>query len=602
MKNYVYILSVIILALMGVGVAQAGGGPSNDNFAGAMPLVLNQGTVGVTTTNMDSSKETGEPDHAENAGGKSVWFKVTPAVTTVLRINTTDNAFDTLLAVYTGQSVNSLTRIGFNDDCHGGCGGASTVDLMVNGGTTYYIAVDGYNDNGNAGAGTFKIVLLDNGVPFQDDLLGAYNLGGTHSNSIAGTNYGAGRQAGEPEHINSVYPGAKSVWYRWTPTGTFGAFFELTENFNSQIAVYKSNTQAPTFANLTRVAWNVDSSGDSTTKYRVKFFAEQGTYYFISIAGHSQNAQAPDFGNFQLRYGPSRMPYSMDLDARNSKASISVYRPSEGNWYNIAALGNSAYGILRWGLNGDVPLAADFTGDGQTEETVVRNENGQKVWYIRTTPAPTIVQWGLASDRVVVGDFDGDSRADMTVIRNSAQGFLWYVRQSSNGALRVFNFGTTGDRPILGDFDGDGSTEVSVLRNTSGGLVWYILHSSAANNLPYTSWSAVQFGQAQDVAANEDFDGDGKTDIAVFRPSTGTWFILQSSNGQVRIDAFGLNGDKPQPADYNGDGKADLCVFRPSDGTWYIARPAGVPGQNYDALRWGTATDIPVTSLTTLSQ
>jgi hypothetical protein len=473
---------------------------------------------------------------------------------------------------------------------------------MVTAGTTYYIAVDGYNDSGVVGAGPFRVTILDNLVPFQDDLAQYYSLGGNHGGSIAGTNYNATRQADEPDHINSSYPGAKSVWYRWIPTGSFGAAFELTENFDSQITVYRSTVQTPTFAQLTRVAWNIDSDGDSSSRYRVKFFAEAGVVYFIAVAGHSQNPQATDSGNFQLTYRPFRMKYSMDLDARNSKASIAVYRPSEGNWYNRVAFDNTGYGVLRWGLSGDIALAADFTGDGASEHTVVRNENGHKVWYIRTTPAPTIVQWGLSSDRAVVGDFDGDSRADMTVIRNSAQGFVWYVRQSSNGALRTFTFGTTSDRPILGDFNGDGVTEVAVVRNTANGLVWYVLHSSAPGFLPFTQWSGAQFGQAPDVPAAEDFDGDGKTDIAVFRPSTGTWYILQSSNWQVRIDAFGLSGDKPQPADYNGDGKADLCVFRPLDGTWYIARPTGIPGQNYDTVHWGLATDIPVSSLTTLSQ
>src|SRR5215217_5284699 len=105
MKNYAYILLTIILGLIAAGDVTANVGPSNDNFAGAMPLVLSGGTAGITTTNVDASKEAGEPNHAEDLGGRSVWFKFTPAITKVIRINTVDTTFDTLLAVYTGNAV-----------------------------------------------------------------------------------------------------------------------------------------------------------------------------------------------------------------------------------------------------------------------------------------------------------------------------------------------------------------------------------------------------------------------------------------------------------------------------------------------------------------
>lgn len=574
--------------------------PANDNFANALPIVIANGTGSVITNNIHATKEPGEPNHAENAGGGSVWFSITPTATTAMRINTVDTTFDTLLAVYTGNSVNGLQLIGHNDDCNSTCGGASTVDLMLNAGTTYYIAVDAYSDGGVFGQGGFKIALLESVPPFSDDLAWAYDLGSSHGGSIAGTNYNATRQVEEPEHVNSNYPGARSVWYKWKPSATFGASFELTESFDAQIAVYRSPTATPTFSQLTRVAWNVDSqNGESYSQYRVRFMAEAGQFYFIAVAGHSQNPHEGDAGNFQLKFRPGKMTYSMQLNPRSRRSAISVFRPSEGNWYSMPSLGSSAYGIRHWGLNGDNPFAADFDGDGECEYAVVRNNNGLKEWYVYTGLVPMIFHWGIDSDKVVVGDFDGDSRADAAVIRTTAQGYVWYVRQSLTGAMRTFVFGTTGDKPVLGDFDGDGRTEVAVVRNTQSGLVWYLLNSGSNN---YGGFSAFQFGVSPDIPAVEDFDGDGKTDVAVFRPSTGVWYILQSGTDQVRIDAFGVVGDKPQPADYNGDGKADLAVFRPANSTWYIAKPAGVPAQNFHAIPWGTSTDIPVSSTVSLTQ
>jgi photosystem II stability/assembly factor-like uncharacterized protein/(2Fe-2S) ferredoxin len=110
------------------------------------------------------------------------------------------------------------------------------------------------------------------------------------------------------------------------------------------------------------------------------------------------------------------------------------------------------------------------------------------------------------------------------------------------------------------DFDGDGKADLAVFR--PGDATWLIRHSSD-NTERNTPW-----GLSTDSLASEDYDGDGRTDIAVFRE--GNWYILQSSNNQLRAASFGTAGDMPQPGDYDGDGQSDVAVFRPSNGTWYI--------------------------------
>ena len=84
-----------------------------------------------------------------------------------------------------------------------------------------------------------------------------------------------------------------------------------------------------------------------------------------------------------------------------------------------------------------------------------------------------------------------------------------------------------------------------------------------------------------------DYDGDGITDVAAYRPSTGQWYVIKSLTGFIQITTWGIAGDRPTAADYDGDGKADLAVFRPSTGTWYIVKSTGgelirVFGQNGD--------------------
>ena len=119
---------------------------------------------------------------------------------------------------------------------------------------------------------------------------------------------------------------------------------------------------------------------------------------------------------------------------------------------------------------------------------------------------------------------------------------------------RSLNINQAGISAAKFDFDGDGRSDISVYRNGT----WYLQQST-------DGFAVAQFGLATDKIAPADFDGDGKTDLAVFRD--GTWYVLPSSNGAFFAVQFGLAGDRPVPADFDGDGRAELAVFR--GGIWY---------------------------------
>lgn len=101
---------------------------------------------------------------------------------------------------------------------------------------------------------------------------------------------------------------------------------------------------------------------------------------------------------------------------------------------------------------------------------------------------------------------------------------------------------------------------------------------------------AFQFGNSLDKAVQGDYTGDGKTDVAFWRPSIGEWFVLRSEDQSYYSFPFGVSTDLPSPGDYDGDGKFDATVFRPSTSIWYSQRTtAGTLIQNF-----GAAGDRPV--------
>ena len=132
------------------------------------------------------------------------------------------------------------------------------------------------------------------------------------------------------------------------------------------------------------------------------------------------------------------------------------------------------------------------------------------------------------------------------------------------------------------DFDGDNRTDTAIYRPTLG--QWWYLRSSDGGN------KAFQFGAESDKMAPADYTGDGLIDIAFWRESTGEWFILRSEDSSFYGFPFGTSGDIPTPGDFDGDGIADIAVFRPSNVTWYILNSSG----DTRIQSFGATGDIPM--------
>jgi hypothetical protein len=228
----------------------------------------------------------------------------------------------------------------------------------------------------------------------------------------------------------------------------------------------------------------------------------------------------------------------------------------------------------------------------------IQVEDGLQISVVVGSPPACALTYG--TNAVARHDFDADQWADLVVFRPAFGN--WYVRTLSHGYSSitpdyspVYQWGLPDDIPMAGDFDGDGKADLAVWRPSDG--TWYIRYSSLDYSL--ATFSQFQWGLPGDVPVSGDFDGDGKTDLAVWRPSNGTWYIRYSSSGYSLATfgqyQWGLPGDVPVSGDFDGDRRTDLAVWRPSNGTWYIRYSSlGYSVANASQYQWGLPGDVPV--------
>ena len=208
------------------------------------------------------------------------------------------------------------------------------------------------------------------------------------------------------------------------------------------------------------------------------------------------------------------------------------------------------------------------------------NQTGARIETLTGTPE-------LVFNLGVVGGVNGHfAQMSFAVTPDQVQQLrsgLWSAVIASvnnpNGEIR----GTLIHHSRRSDFDGDGSHDLALFRPTAG--TWYIQNSAG--------FSSIAFGSSSDKLVSGDYDGDGRTDAAVYRNMNGlgVWDINRSSdNGTTRVQ-YGLATDVAVRADFDGDGRFDLAVYRPSEGIWYIRDSStGIDR----TVRFGIAEDIPM--------
>ncbi len=215
---------------------------------------------------------------------------------------------------------------------------------------------------------------------------------------------------------------------------------------------------------------------------------------------------------------------------------------------------------------------------------------------------PIYIRWGLDTDSFgAEGDYDGDGKMDPTAIRETNGSLVWYVRRSSDNTFMTFNFGTTlffasntgTDIPLPGaDYTGDGKDDPALVRIGGNGQVTWYVGTTSGMQISQTAWGNYN---TDFIVPGGDYDGDGKADFMVWRgfgSDTNAVWYLRTNSGNISYTKFGLAADDDaardialRSGDYDGDKKTDIAVYRPSNLTFYVLKSTG----GLTVQQWGIA-------------
>ncbi len=236
------------------------------------------------------------------------------------------------------------------------------------------------------------------------------------------------------------------------------------------------------------------------------------------------------------------------------------------------------------GVIGDLALQTDgkILAVGTGDNGISTNVNATTARYLNTPGSPTVNNPTLR-----FADFDGDGKTDVSVFRQGN----WFINPSSNPSFAPdspngfygVQFGQSGDVTVPADYDGDGKSDIAVWR--SGELAYFYILNSSDN-----TFRSAQFGKTGDnPTVSGDWDADGKADLAVYRNGAQSFFYYRPSS-QTGADfvpiQWGANGDTPIFGDFDGDRKLDATVYRPSNNTFYVRQSST---GTLAAKQWGNA-------------
>ena len=327
-----------------------------------------------------------------------------------------------------------------------------------------------------------------------------------------------------------------------------------------------------------------DFNGDGKSDLAVSYYNPNSISFYINSGAGFLNAMPAA----SLTGLPGGQFLLTTADFNHDSKTDLIYLNQTTNIVSIF-INNGAVSFTRT----DYPVLAhssqartgDFNGDGKLDLIVGQYpgfSGGGRVTVLSgdgTGGFTNNVYRGPSLNRGTTGEFTGDNITDvLDIFYNNTTG-------ATSLDIWVKSCNVLPNPKGIVDYDGDGSTDLAVWRPSDGN---WIIKQSSDGVTRTQQWGSGSLG---DKPAPGDYDGDGKSDLAVFRTTDGSWYILNSSNATLTGYKFGTSDDKPVQADYDGDGKTDIAVYRPSTGAWYILRSSDGA---LNGVAFDTAEDKPV--------
>lgn len=426
-------------------------------------------------------------------------------------------------------------------------------------------------------AGAFTVNAT---APANDNLANAVTLSGT-TGTTGGTTVDATQENGEYSHglsnSDMVY---KTVWFEWTAAQTKPVVFEITAaDFDSSMAVYTGSAHP-----LVSLARNNDTVG---TRPRIELLAQSGTTYKIVVGVYNNPNTAG--GNFTLGWtqndSPTNDNFAQALNLENSSGFVAATNQNAAGEAQEPVFGDGKTVWFKFTNTSPNDFSLTFAtrkSGNPSFDTSLAVYTGAAVNSLTAVVKNDNLPAMLKSGVTFLAKSGVTYRIAVDTRNQSVEGNIllsWEITK----ARYYTDFGTkigTG-----GEINYDEGADITVYRPSTG--IWYSLDSSNG------AFSAFQFGLNGDTPVPADYDGDGRTDYAVTRNTGGAkiWYIRNSFNEDYTIVQWGLSGDKAVPGDYDADGRVDIAVFRPANNVWYILRSSD--GQFF-IKEFGLPGDVPV--------